>query len=300
MNKEVPGEAYTRNRIKQILSHIKKAEARLKAATSKSNKRDWQEALNDLKVELAWQYLDAEKVDKALSIYKKLPKKKYEQDICYGKARILIDSRQYDDALNLIDDAVSKFPFNINFLNLLSILHFETGNYYESLRYADRGNSLMPQDPELLHNKARALTALQYFKEASKCWDELLEVKSDDLSVVSEVAEFELKRGNASAAVEGFRKVFQKGHKSPDVYLHLCQAYIAMGCPLGLAIKGVRKFPEEPMLYWYIGRGYVQLDHFEEAKKVLEQGFALDPDSKIFPELLKVVATAMKPKSAKK
>jgi tetratricopeptide (TPR) repeat protein len=303
MDNQMPREASPEKSIKKLIRKIGNAEVKLKAAASSGDRKKTHKELDDLKTQLAWQYLEAKDFEKAAKIYDKLPKDTH--DSYCGKARIFIETQKYDEARILLEEALIKFPDYVPVLNTLGILYNNTDDHYEALRYLDRALAIDPNNNHWsLHNKARALTFLGYYEEAHKNWNDLIEMMPDDPSYIVELASCELQRGNLPAAINGFRKAIESGYGSPRVYLSLCQGYSNMDCAyesFATALEGVKKFPDqEPLLHAFLGLGYMKLEQFEEAKTAFQQGLALDPESELFPNLIETVEKKLKQRKATK
>lgn len=304
MDKQMPREASPEKSIKKLIRKIKNADVvKLKAAAGSEDRKKTHKELDDLKAQLAWQYLEAKDFGKAAKIYDKLPKNTH--DSYCGKARIFIETQKYDEARTLLEEALVKFPDYVPVLNTLGILYNNTGDHYEALRYLDRALAIDPKNNQWsLHNKASALTFLGYYEEAHKNWTDLIEMMPDAPYYIVELANCDLQRGNPPAAIQSFRKAIESGYKSPRVYLGLCQAYSNMDCAyesFAMALEGVNKFPnQEPLLYAFLGTGHMKLEQFKEAKTAFQQGLALEPESELFPTLIETVKKMLKRRNTEK
>lgn len=303
MDNQMPREASPEKSIKKLIRKIGNAEVKLKAAASSGDRKKTHKELDDLKAQLAWQYLEAKDFEKAAKIYDKLPKDTHES-YC-GRARIFIETQKYDEARTLLEEALIKFPDYVPVLNTLGILYNNTGDHHEALRYLDRALAIAPKNNQgSLNNKARALTFLGYYEEAHKNWHGLIEMMPDDPYYIVELANCELQRGNLPAAIQSFRKAIESGYGSSGVYLSLCQGYSNMDCAyesFATALEGVKKYPEqEALLYSFLGLGYMKLEQLEEARTAFQQGLALDPESGLFTDLLESVEKMLKRRNTKK
>ena len=303
MDNQMSCEASTGKSIKKLIRKIGNAEVKLKAAAGSGERKKTHKELDDLKAQLAWQYLEAKDFEKAAGIYDKLPKDTH--DSYCGEARIFIETQKYDEARTLLEEALVKFPDYVPILDTLGILFNNTGDYYEALRYLDRALAIDPKNNHWsLHNKARALTFLGYYEEAYKNWNDLIEMMPDDPNFIGELANCELQRGNLPAAIQSFRKAIERGYGSSRVYLSLCQGYSNMDCvyeSFATAQEGVRKYPEqEALLYSFLGLGYMKLEQFEEARTAFQRGLALESESELFPNLIETVEKMLKRRNTKK
>lgn len=303
MDNQMPREASPEKSIKKLIRKIGNAEVKLKAAAGSGDRKKTHKELDDLKTQLAWQYLEAKDFEKAAKIYDKLPKNTH--DSYCGKARILIETQKYDEAHTFLEEALVKFPDYVPVLDTLGILYNNTGDHYEALRYLDRALAIDPKNNHWsLNNKARALTFLGYYEEAHKNWNDLIEIMPDDPYYIVELANCELQRGNLPAAIQSFRKAIERGYGSSRVYLSLCQGYSNMDCAyesFATALEGVKKYPEqEALLYSFLGLGYMKLEQFEEARTAFQLGLALDPESELFPDLIETVEKKLKRRNTEK
>ena len=305
MDNQMPRQSSPGKSIKKLFRKIEKAKDKLKAAVSSEDRKRAHKELDDLKAQLAWQYLEAKEFEKAAGIYDKLPKDTHTRDRYCGKARILIETQKYDEARKLLEEALLKFPDYVPVLNTLGILYNNTGDHYEALRYLDRALAIDPKNNQWsLNNKARALTFLGYYEEAHKNWNDLIEMMPDDPYYIVELANCELQRGNLPNAIQSFRKAIERGYESPRVYLGLCQGYSNMDCAyesFATALEGANKFPEqEPLLYAFLGLGYMKLEQFEDSRTAFQRGLALDPESELFPNLIETIEKKLKQRKATK
>lgn len=304
MNNQMHHKTSPNKSIKKLMLRIEKAEAKLKSAADSDIRKKAQKKFHDLKAQLAWQYLDENEFEKAAVIYDKLPQATHSKNRYCGKARILIETQKYDEALKLLNEALGKFPDYVPLLNTLGILHNETGNHYEALRYLDRSLAIESNNnPWSLYNKAMTLRTLGYFEEEHKLLLNLLEIDPENPNYIAELAFCEVQRGNYQEAVKGCKKAIKKGYENPLVYTWLCKAYFKMDCmreSFAAAWEGIKKFPDqEAELYAFLGIGHMELEQFEEAKTVFQKGLNLDPDSEVFPVLLDTVEKMSKKRGGK-
>lgn len=300
MDNQMSRESSPGKSIKKLLRKIEKTEAKLKAAGGSEDRKKAHKEVDDLKAQLAWQYLEAKEYAKAAGIYNMLPKDTHMRDRYCGKARIFIETQKYDEARKLLEEALEKLPEDVPVLNTLGILHNKTGDHYEALRYLDRAQHAIdsPNNSTFLYNKVFALRALGYYEEERKLLLDLLESDPDNPDFNAELAYCEVQRGDYPETVRCCKKALEKGYETPLLYTWLCKAYVALGFIHELyaaAIEGVSKFPDqEAELYEFLGMAYMELEQVDEAKKALEQGFKLDPESEVFPKLIKRVEEVLK------
>ncbi|HXX80164.1 MAG TPA: tetratricopeptide repeat protein [Thermodesulfovibrionales bacterium] len=296
MSDKVPPKSSTSKAIKKLIGKIVKAEAKLKTSIGTKDRKQLLRELKDLKASLAWQYLEAEEFVKAKEIYDKLPMSTHATDIYSGKARILIETKKYDEARKLLEESLVKFPDYVPLLNTLGILYNTTGDFYEALRYFDRALAIEPKNnPWSLQNKSGTLTALGYHEEAHKILLNLLRSDPKNSNYNADLAYCEGQRGNYLKAIEYCKKARKNGYETAALYTWMCKAYHVLDQPrkmLAAAREGIRKFPgQNAELYTFLGMGYMTLERYEEARKVLEQGLAVDPKAVGIPELLEVIKT---------
>lgn len=303
MNNQMPHKTSPNKSIKKLMLRIEKAGVKLKNAADSNSRKKAQKEVYDLKAMLAWQYLDENDFERADMIYDKLPQAAYGKDRYCGKARILIETQKYDEAIKLLNEALGKFPDYVPLLNTFGILHRKTGNHYEALRYLDRSLAIK-NNPWSLYNKVMTLRSLEYFEEEHKLLLNLLEFDPEDPDYIAELAFCEAQRGNYQEVVTGCKKAIEKGYESPHVYTWLCKAYVNMDCmheSFAAAMEGIKKFPDqEAELYVFLGMGYMNLKQFEEAKTVLKTGLNLAPDSEVLSDLLELVEKMSKKRGKKK
>lgn len=290
--------------IKKLIGKIEKLESTLKIAGSADRKKVHKE-VDDLKAELAWQYLEANELEKAAKIYENLPKDEYVQARYCGKARILIENQKFDEALELLKEALTKLPDSLPILNTLGIVFNQTGDYYEALRYFDRVLAADPQgNPSTLYNKVFSLRNLGYHAEEHKLLLDLLKDDPNNPDFLAALAYCEGQRGNYREALEGCKKALENGCKKAELYAWLCKAYLNLDCfheLCAVASAGLGKYPaQDAMLYTYLGMGHMALEQFEEARTALECGLRVDPEAKGIQELLQTIEKVSTPRNNKK
>jgi len=305
MDNQKPRETSPGKGIKKLMSKIEKAEAKLKAAAGSEDRKEAHKEVYDLKAQLAWQYLDAKEFEKAAKIYEKLPRDAHIRGRYCGKARILIETQKFDEARGLLEEALAKLPDDVPVLNTLGILFNQTGDYYEALRYFDRAHAVDPQNnPAPVFNKVFSLRNLGYYEEEHKLLLELLKGDPGNTDFIAELAYCEGQRGNYREAMEGCKKALENGYETPQLYTWLCKAYLKLDCMHELfaaALEGVSKFPDQNAeLYTFLGMGHMALEQFEDARRALEQGLAVDPEAEGISELLGTIAMVSKTKEARR
>lgn len=216
--------------IKSLKARVAKAEQKLAAATL-TKKEKLTERLDDLRAQLAWQYLEGDEYGKAAAIYDKLPKGSNTREKYCGKARILVETGEYDEAEKLLNKGLMEFPDYVPFLNTLGILYNNMGDPYKALKCLDRTISIAPENnPSSLQNKAGALKRLKYHAEALKIWSELVNIFPEDPYYVFERGYCCLMLEKYPEAIEDLRKALSNGYSSSSLYTGLCKAYSSMDC----------------------------------------------------------------------
>lgn len=293
MTKKTPLKSSPIKNIKSLKARVEKVEQKLAAATLKE-KEKVAGRLDDLKTQLAWQYLEEDEYGKAAAIYDRLPKGSNTREKYCGKARILIETEKYAEAEKFLNKGLTEFPDYVPFLNTLGILYNNMGDPYKALKCLDRAISIAPENnPSSLQNKAGALKRLKYHSEALKLWSELVNIYPEDPYYVFERGYCWLMLEKYPEAIEDLRKALSNGYSSSGLYTGLCKAYSALDCiheAFSIALKGVESYPETYMLYSHIGMGHLLMEQFEEAEEAFKKGLALDPESGLFNDLLQMVA----------
>ena len=96
------------------------------------------------------------------------------------EARIAFQTGNYDKAENLLKGLLENSPFSATLWKMLAATQFVNGNVTDSVESCEYAIAIDPSDAEALGNKARALSTLARFKEATKFYERYLKQAPQD------------------------------------------------------------------------------------------------------------------------
>lgn len=288
---------------KDLISMRKKAD-KLKTQISKTDNPKQAERLKDKHFIILGQmvdicieqgnYKEAEKVGRAM------PKEGTAR--YYGLSRIFIETERYDEAKEMLQTALSKYPDNGMLLNSMGLAFYRSGDCYEALRYFDRASAAKDIDSNLAvqYNQGLTLNCLGYYEEAYKILSDLLEKNSEDPHYFVEMGYSCLEKGATWEAIRHYRAAKALGFETPSVYGGLCCAYIAAGLKHEayiIAREGVSRLPNDVGLYENYAETALDLGIFEQAQWAIKEGFKLDPECEPLKKLQGDIGRQMRAKN---
>ncbi|MFN3781136.1 MAG: tetratricopeptide repeat protein, partial [Candidatus Kapaibacteriota bacterium] len=108
-------------------------------------------------------------------------------DLLVKKGFVLINLRDYQNATNTLEEALTINPNNSNGLIFLSLIHFNEGNLEKSLNLLDKVLSFEPNN-FALYNKAIVLQAYQQFDDALEIFQKLLDDENYKIEALQEIS----------------------------------------------------------------------------------------------------------------
>ncbi|HEY0915434.1 MAG TPA: tetratricopeptide repeat protein [Solimonas sp.] len=146
-----------------------------------------------------------------------------------AEAEILLEANANDEALKLLDEAVSDYPEDADLLYSRSLVHERLGQ----LPLAEKDlRSLLAEDPD----DARALNGLGYMllvhtqrlDEATEMIRRAHELEPDDAAIIDSLGWAEFKRGRNREALTWLQQAYDK-FPDPEVAAHLGEVLWALG-----------------------------------------------------------------------
>ena len=254
-------------------------------------KKELRKAVNDKINELGWLLTDAADYDEAKTVYESLSAETHLEVKIVGLTRIFIEKKQFDYAKELLEKGMKQFPGSSFILNNFGLLHYNSGNNYEALRYFDEAIQCEGKGAEssALYNKGLALLALEYYEEASKVFSKLVQIDEKDGSFFYQQGYCQLRRENYWDAIQLFRHSSSLGYRSSGLPAGLCCAFVGAGLLLeawGIAAKGLDEYPDCEAMYENLAEVRLDLGHLDDAKDVLRGGLGKFPESEALKKLL--------------
>jgi tetratricopeptide (TPR) repeat protein len=278
--------------IDNLKKRVKYVRRKLRQEKSESTRKDIIHSLSDLNNQLAWSFLDAGEFEKGLSIYQSLSWRTHGEDKYNGISRALIEMEYYDDARQILERGINRFPQSHCLLVGMGLLHRRLGHDFDALRYFKQALKCSPGDRHALYDKAITLSELGYYEDSLSIVNKLIKKYPDDPEYLIETGYCTLMMGYPENAIEYYKKASDTGFASPSIYGGLFCAYVEMGLKkeaLEMAQKGIKKFPDVPAMYENLGEAYFEYGWIDDAKKVLQEGLRKFPDDERLKEVLKKI-----------
>ena len=151
------------------------------------------------------------------------------------KIKILIESKNYQKTIKLIDNIISQFPnYKKDLLKKKTYVLLMIQNYKEGLELLDSLIKLYPSDPDFLNNKIYALTNLNKKEEALTTAKSLLRIAPENGNYHDTFGEALMKFGEYEEAIKEFETAIRLSPKEWFIY----QTYIKMG----IALKNIGNY----------------------------------------------------------
>jgi tetratricopeptide (TPR) repeat protein len=246
--------------------------------------------IDDIKRQIGWNLLDYGDYEKGLAVYQSMSWDTHGECKYKGIGRALIDMEYYDEAKQLLEKGLQRFPKSHFLLLAQGIVHKQLGLNVDALKYFNRAVKCSPSYRNGLFAKATTLSELGYYEGSFSIIRKLMKESPDDLKYLIEAGYCTLMMGYPEDAIEYYKKALDNGFLSPDLYGGLVGAYMDMGLKhdaLEMAQEGIRKFPDEPSMYENLGECYFEYGWIDDAKEVLNDGIKKFPDDERLKELLK-------------
>jgi tetratricopeptide (TPR) repeat protein len=279
------------SKIRQLAEEVRKVESKLAAAGDGRARRRLQGRLTGLKSQLAWHFVESGRNDEALRLYESLPSETMAEEKAIGISRVLIEEERFEEARNVLEEALEDFTDSAFLLNNYGILLYRTGDQYEALRYFDAALECGSEecDTATRYNKGLSLYEIGYFEEAAGIFRELTERDPDNPKYVCELAQCELGRKNIWESILLFRRCLGMDYEIPGVWAGLCRAHIEglmMAEAVAIGRMGLNKYPDECAMYQNLGEACIGFGWYEDAREVLTDGIGRFPECEALKELL--------------
>lgn len=254
--------------------------------------------IEEVKMDLAWAYLNDGKYDKGLALYQTVPWRIHGERKCNGIARALTDMGHYDEAWRLLKAGLRRYPKSYALWVGMGALNESMGDDFEALNCMEAALPFAPEgDPVARYNKALTLIKLGCYGDARPIIDELIERFPDHPKIISQKGTLLHEMGYSQEALGYYQKamdLWQNHPTTPEgvcIYSGLCSAYLQLGMKreaMEVALEGLKKFPDEdPVLYHNAGAVYYEMGWQNESIEILKKGVEKFPDDEELKNFLK-------------
>lgn len=290
MKSKDPIEIATREKIMRLSKKLERVQHKYKQAKTADRKKTLALCIEDIKMNIGWNLLDCGDYEKGLAIYQSMSWNIYGEYKYKGICRALIDMQYYDEAKQLLERGLQRFPKSHFLLLAQGMVHKQLGLNDGALKYFNRAFKCSPGYRSGLFAKATTLSELGYYEGSFSIIRKLMKESPDDPKYLIEAGYCTLMMGYPENAIEYYKKALDNGFLSPNIYGGLVGAYMEMGLKrdaLEIAQEGIKEFPDEPGMYENLGECYFEYGWIDDAKAVLNDGIKKFPDDEELKELLK-------------
>jgi tetratricopeptide (TPR) repeat protein len=131
--------------LKPLKHEYLKRKRGLESARGKAKKKELQERLDALRMDLGWTLMDYGKYEEGLALYRLLSWTTHGEIKCNGMARALTEMKCYDEARRLLETGLRRFPNSYQLWVGLGVLNDSLGNHFEALKCSDMAIQCVPE-----------------------------------------------------------------------------------------------------------------------------------------------------------
>src|SRR5438552_16358036 len=196
--------------------------------------------------------------------------------------RIANNEKKYDDALKLVENALSRDQANIEARLVQAeswIAKGETKKAVDSIENLDRA---FPGSPVIKYALARVYAQTNNLSQAIATADQVVNLSPRFVDAVLLRAELHLKNGDAQSVVDSLSAVVKQSPGLVPAELMLAEAYRALGRledAIGVVREGIARSPQNAASYFMLGVILQQQNKINEAREALEKAAQLAPDN---------------------
>src|SRR6266568_1676922 len=196
--------------------------------------------------------------------------------------RIAVNEKKYDDALKLVENALSRDPANIDARLVQAeswLAKGETKKAIDSIENLDR---TYPGSPVIKYALARVYVKTNNLSQAIAAVDQVVKISPHFVDAVLLQAELHLKNGDAQSVVDSLSAVVKQSPGLLRAELMLAEAYRALGRlddAIGIVREQIRRSPQNAASYFLLGVILQQQNKVTEAREALEKAEQLAPDN---------------------
>ncbi len=284
------GEIAIREEIMKLSKKLARVEQKYKQAKDVDRIKTLALHVDDIKMNIGWNLLDCGELRvKALPCINRCRGNIHGEYKYSGLSRALFEMEYYDEARQLLEEGLQRFPKSHFLLMRMALVYKCQGHYVDALKYVKQALKNCPGQRQALYAKATTLSDLGYYEDSLSIVRELIKEDPDHGSYLLEAGYCTQMMGYPEEAVEYYQKAADCGLSSPIIYGGLACAYMDMGFKhdaLEIAQKGLKEFPDVPGMYKTLGEGYLEYGWVDEARGILEEGLKKFPDDEDLQEAL--------------
>ncbi len=196
------------------------------------------------------------------------------------EAESFLKNKDYDKALNMIDEALKLVPEMSEAIILKSKILFQSNNIDDALNQLDNYSRRHPDDLNVMLTLAGMLKSLGRLNQAKDQYKKLLNIQSDNVEWLTELANINLALNKVDEALQIYTQLYEKNKNDIAVNLGLLNIYIKKKDLEQAKIFIDFLENERPEVYdFYISAGQYWLEKSErlKAKTYLERAVEIEP-----------------------
>jgi tetratricopeptide (TPR) repeat protein len=196
--------------------------------------------------------------------------------------RIANNEKKYDDALRLVENALSRDSANIDARLVQAeswLAKGETKKAVDSIENLDR---TYPNSPLVKYSLARLYVQTNNLNQALAAVDQVVKLSPYFVDAVLLQAELHLKNGDAQSVVDSLSGLVKQSPGLLRAELTLAEAYRALGRlddAIALVREQIKRSPQNAASYFLLGVILQQQNKVTEAREALEKAAQLAPDN---------------------
>ncbi|MGQ9534482.1 MAG: tetratricopeptide repeat protein [bacterium] len=196
------------------------------------------------------------------------------------EAESFLKQKEYDKALNMIDEALKLVPEMSEAVILKSKILFQSGNIDDALNQLDNYSKRHPDDLNVLLTLARMLKSLGKLAQAKEQYKNLLNIQNDNIEWLRELANINLALNEIDDALAIYKQLYENNKNDIAVNLGLLNIYIKKK-DLEQAklfidfLENVK--PEVYDFYFSAGQYWLEKGERAKARNYLERAVEIEP-----------------------
>jgi tetratricopeptide (TPR) repeat protein len=289
MKSKDPEEITIRAEIMKLSKRLERVQQKYQQAKTADRKKTLALLIEDIKMNIGWHLLDCGDYEKGLAVYQSMSWNIYGKHKYSGISRALIDMEYYNEAKQLLEKGLQRFPKSYVLLMRMGIVYRLQGFHVDALKYFKKALKNCPGQRQALYAKATTLSDLGYYEDSLSIVRKLIKEDPDCGAYLTESGYCTQMIGYPEEAVEYYKKASDCGFLSPTIYGGIASAYMDMGFKhdaLETAQKGLKEFPDVPGMYENLGECYWEYGWVDEARSILEEGLKKFPEDEELQEAL--------------
>lgn len=198
------------------------------------------------------------------------------------KANKLQENGNFDEAIEIYQKLLDKYPNCIPALNNLGQVYDEMGELKKALECYDKVLELNPQSLPALNNKAMLCINLEDWQSASDSFSKYLEINPDNEYVLANHAFVLIKLEEYKKAVENCKKSLKINPNNPGTYSNMAYAYEELEDwknSLECYDKSIEINPNRSITWNNKGSALKKMGEYEKAAECYEKSLELDSEN---------------------